>query len=125
MDLRNCQKIQNISAMEKCRVPYMDAQRAYENDYEPCPKIGGSYNQCTNSHFVSNIDRYTKYNNQYYVEITPPDLYVSRKCFYDNYNPNIRIPIRRGNPINMRVNMYYANYPNPNPKLYRNGAVSY
>lgn len=125
MDCRNFLNLENKNAMKKCRVPYMNTQRCYENEFEPCPKFNGSYNQCTNNYYVdSGISKY-RCAKQFYPEITPANLYVSDKCYFANYNPNLYIPFNKGNPTNMRVNLYHSQYPNPNPKLYKNGAVSY
>jgi hypothetical protein len=111
----------NQEAMLRCRVPAMTAQRVYENEWEPCYKYGDSklqYNQCTNNHNISNLDRYNG-AKQFFPEVIPANMYVDRKCFYNNYLDK-RGVYSRGNRDNMRVGYFYTEHPNPNPQLYYN-----
>jgi|SaaInlV_150m_DNA_5_1039734.scaffolds.fasta_scaffold39392_1 hypothetical protein len=105
-------KINNIDVFKMCQVPTLNMNQCYNNKFNKCPNINGSYDQCTNNYIPNPSEKNCPCMNRTF-EMCPPSFKISEKC-YNTYhqkkiNENNDISVKKSFP---RVNMWNGNINN-------------
>lgn len=73
----NCQ----YDSLKKCQVPTLNEKQCYLSKYHKCPRINGSYLQCTDNSW--SYDGICRCENRTF-EMCPYPYKISEKCYQEN-----------------------------------------
>tara|TARA_B100000674_G_C37633822_1_gene820104 strand:+ start:427 stop:765 length:339 start_codon:yes stop_codon:yes gene_type:complete len=95
-----------IDVLKMCQVPTLNMSQCYHNQFNKCPNINGSYDQCTNNYIPNPSEKNCPCMNRTF-EMCPPPFKISEKC-YNNYHKE---KLNKNNDLNVnkdfpRVNMW-------------------
>ena len=99
-------KMNKIDVLKMCQVPTLNMSQCYYNQFNKCPNINGSYDQCTNNYIPNPSEKNCPCMNRTF-EMCPPPFKISEKC-YNNYHKD---KLNKNNDLNVnkdfpRVNMW-------------------
>lgn len=116
----SCQK----NLLNKCQTSNLSAQQCFQSQASKCPRINGSYEQCTNNYNLD--DQRCPCDVQPGFSLCPYPYQLNQKCYLSNLNKlekcdNCNI-CQKYPSTNTRVGMWYSDYKN---KFHPNGWVFY
>ncbi len=111
--------------LNECQVPTLGEEKCFFSHYYKCPRVNGSYKQCTDNYW--SYDGVCRCQNRTF-EMCPSPYKISARCYQEKLKkcPSPLTNKERGimfEPCrNPRINMYHGNKYN---KMIDNGYVLY